>query len=532
VKIELMQDQFQSIVEGSLDGIIVIQDGKPVYVNPAAVSIFGYDSADEMKSMNFFDLIAPASRPFVFHDPEGRPLGSALMRVEEIRGLTKHGATIDVEVNARVVEWNGRKAVQASMRDVSERKKLEREQARWLWEQEILTTIDRQLVAMVDLQKVLDAISQYAKALTRADFVGVVLLDLASDSFVWRAMKGNTAPVPSETFPLKDIHKTFIDSTRAVVITDFGSNAHYRKEDFPILTNEKLVSIASFPLDVENKREGFLIVGFRHAHQFSSRELRLLASLAEKSSIAIANANLYENLRKREKELEILTGVRVQAQEEERRRIARELHDGLGQMLTAIKFNLEIVGDSIDSTTHEYKRIEDMKELLDRVMKEAREISYDLMPSVLDDFGLVPALQLLCERMTKRINVAINFHTQGLTERLEPKMEVSLYRIAQEALNNVAKHAAATEVEVQIIRHRDGIRMTVEDNGKGMSSEWRSQKKDKLTGMGLVGIRERTASFNGKFTIDSSPGRGTVLTVDIPLTRPDDHGKDSSPSGG
>ncbi|MBI4428788.1 MAG: PAS domain S-box protein, partial [Ignavibacteriales bacterium] len=164
MKVDLAQEQFQRIVESSLDGIIIIQDGRPVYANPAALSTFRYESSGDLQSIRFVDLMAPASRPFTFHDPEGYSLGDSLKQNEEIRALTKEGTILDLEVNARVVEWNGRQAVQASFRDVTERKKLERDQARWLWDQETLTTIDRQLVAMIDLQNVLDAISHHAKA--------------------------------------------------------------------------------------------------------------------------------------------------------------------------------------------------------------------------------------------------------------------------------------------------------------------------------------------------------------------------------
>ncbi|MEK6566050.1 MAG: ATP-binding protein [Bacteroidota bacterium] len=152
------------------------------------------------------------------------------------------------------------------------------------------------------------------------------------------------------------------------------------------------------------------------------------------------------------------------------------------------------------------------------------------MPSVLEDFGLAPALQLLCERIANRNNLKILFHAQGVTERLAPKIEIGLYRIAQEALNNVTKHAQASEVNVQIVRHKTGIRLTVEDNGIGMKTKARTQQTDWSHGTGLVGMRQRAISFNGSFMIDSSPGKGTMINVEIPLQSKQD-GKDPNPSG-
>jgi signal transduction histidine kinase len=164
------------------------------------------------------------------------------------------------------------------------------------------------------------------------------------------------------------------------------------------------------------------------------------------------------------------------------------------------------------------QRIADIKSLLDNAMAEAREISYNLMPSVLVDFGLVPAIQLLCEQFAKRNNLKVYVHTSGVDNRLDPTMEIGLYRIAQEALNNIAKHAAAREVNVQLIGTPKNIRLMVEDDGKGFRVHRPDPRAGKHHGMGLVSMRERAASFNGTFALDSSLGRGTEIIVEIPLT--------------
>jgi signal transduction histidine kinase len=213
--------------------------------------------------------------------------------------------------------------------------------------------------------------------------------------------------------------------------------------------------------------------------------------------------------------LKLLSGARVEAQEEERRRIAREIHDSLGQLLTAIKFNIEVLEDSVSSGSARQERLQDVKRLLDTAMAEAREISYNLMPSVLEDFGLVPALQLLCEQFEKRNGLRLTFHAHGVHERLDPIMEVGLYRIVQEALTNIAKHSQATEASVQFVRDTQGVRLTVEDSGKGF--EMARPRSVERRGMGLVSMRERAASFHGSFTIDSTLGSGTVVVVEIPI---------------
>ncbi len=522
-KFEESQEKYQNIVESSLDGIVIVQDGRLVFANSSAMKIFGYASAGEMRSVSFTDTVAPASRFFVLEGYQKEKLiGEDILRNYELKGLTKQGKIIDLEVNAKLVSWNGRPAVQASFRDITERKVLEREQALWLWEQETMSTIDRQLVSTVDLQKVLETISHHAKILTRANWAGVMLIDPSTNSAQWRAAKGNERPLPSEPFRLGETHAAIARSREALVIQDFGNNPRFPVEEFPPFKEEHIISAARFPLVVEKEIQGQLMVGYRQHHEFSPRELRLLNSLAEKSSIALANAQLYDSLLSREKELEQLSGARVHAQEEERRRIAREIHDSLGQMLTAIKFNVEILEDSSDlQRAEDQQRLADIKGLLDSAMEEAREISYNLMPSVLVDFGLVPALQLLCDQFAKRNSLKLTFHSNGIDHRLDPAVEIGLYRIAQEALNNVAKHANATEVNVQLIADGKHLRLLIDDDGRGFKISAFDQLGGPRHGMGLVSMRERASSFRGSFVIDSKPGRGTEIIVEIPLKTSD-----------
>ena len=524
-KFEESQEKYQNIVESSLDGIVIVQDGKLVFVNASSSKIFGYESPDEMKDVSFVDTVAPSNRFLVLEGYEGKAIGEDVLRNFEMKGLTKQGRVIDLEVNAKLVAWNGKPAVQASFRDITKRKSLEREQALWLWEQETMSTIDRQLVSSVNLQSVLDAISYHAKALTRADWAGVIMVDLDANVARWRAVTGNRVPLPEKPIPLEKIHAAIVRSKEPVVMKDLETSKDFPVEQFPPFDQENIVSAVRFPLFVENEIRGQLVIGYRRQHEFAAREMRLLTSLAEKSSIALANAQLYDDLFSREKELELLSGERVRAQEEERRRIAREIHDSLGQMLTAIKFNVEILEDAAGLQTEEdRKRLIDIKALLDNAMAEAREISYNLMPSVLVDFGLVPALQFLGEQFSKRNQLNVQVHTNGVEGRLDSSIEVGLYRIAQEALNNIAKHAAAHEINVQLIGDANSMRLIIEDDGKGFYVSRFEPKSNQRRGMGLVSMRERAASFNGLFVLDSLPGRGTEIIVEIPRTGTETHG--------
>ncbi len=511
------REQYQSLIESSHDGIVVVQDDDLVFVNPAAVRIFQYDSQEDMKCVKFVETVAPASRPSLKLDYLHQSPGEDIMKNYEMQGLTKNRKLVDLEIDARTILWNDRKALHVSFRDVSERKALERQQAVWVWEQETLSSIDRQLLGIVDTHKVLDIILQQVMLLTRSQFVGIAMIDIDNRQGHWRAARGNRSALVGKGIVVTSEMVSALKSRDHIIMEDCRSGNLFTVADLPVLKEEDIISVGFFPLVVNTELRGRLVVGYHQPHKFVDREIGVMLSMAEKLSIALSSGELYEDLLKREKELELLSGARVQAQEEERRRISREIHDGLGQLLTAIKLNLEILEDSLPTQEDAGKRIGEVKQLLDSVLKEAREISYNLMPSVLDDFGLGPGLQSLCEQFSKRTGLKVSFHEHGLEERLAPDVEIGLYRIVQEALNNVAKHAEAKEVEVQLVRHANRLRMTIEDDGKGMDTGLPARKPSGSGGTGLVSMRERAASFSGSFLIDSTPGNGTLINVEIPM---------------
>jgi PAS domain S-box-containing protein len=511
------EQQYQSIVENSLEGIIIIQNERIVFANPSAVKIFEYEKKEEMIDLHFMLIVSPASRSIIKEKIEGKSAGDQIVEEMWVKGLAKSEKVIDMEMNAKMVLWNKNNAILASLRNITERKALEREFAQWLWEQKTLSEIDNKLSRVTNLSLVLATITERAKTLTGAGFAGVIMYDAITQQGLWKSSKGNNTQLPSEWFTLGNTYKSLLQKNEPFFIQNFENNVLFSKNEIPFFEREKIISLLLFPLEVEDFIKGHLVIGFRQYHEFIEREMRLLKSLAIKSSIALANAELYENLCEREKELEFLSLERVNAQEEERKRIAREIHDSFGQMLTAIKFNVEILEDSIAIDEMERQQISDIKSLLNNAMAEAREISYNLMPSVLVDFGLLPALQLLCEQFEKRNNITISFHSNNFNERLDLLVETGIYRIAQEALNNIAKHSNAHEAQVQILRYPQGIRMTIEDDGNGFSLPSALTLQSKKRGVGLVSMRERASSFGGTLVIDSQLAKGTEILVDIPI---------------
>jgi signal transduction histidine kinase len=199
-------------------------------------------------------------------------------------------------------------------------------------------------------------------------------------------------------------------------------------------------------------------------------------------------------------------------EEAERRHIARELHDEVGQSLTALKFQLEAVGRG--SAEDGAARVRDARGLVDELMARVSNLSLDLRPAMLDDLGLLPALVWLFERYTTQTGISVDFQRAGLGERFAAEVETAAFRVVQEALTNVARHAGVTQVTVRAWVNDGTVGVQVADGGKGFAPDEEMQRADSG---GLIGMRERALALGGTLTIDSRPGQGVQVTAEFPL---------------
>ncbi|MEY2525754.1 MAG: hypothetical protein QOE73_525, partial [Verrucomicrobiota bacterium] len=212
-------------------------------------------------------------------------------------------------------------------------------------------------------------------------------------------------------------------------------------------------------------------------------------------------------------QLRLLSRRLFDAHEEERRHLARELHDEIGQALTAAKINLQSITGNGGST--HLTRLQETIAILDRLLGQVRKISLDLRPSMLDDLGLVPALRSLLDQQGRRASVAVRFSAENMPEKLDPEIQTTCFRIAQEAITNVLRHAHATRVDVDLRRENGKVGLLIRDNGIGFDTE---SAQGQNVGLGLIGIKERAALIGGHAKIISSPDKGTTIEVILPLT--------------
>ena len=263
--------------------------------------------------------------------------------------------------------------------------------------------------------------------------------------------------------------------------------------------------------------------GLRKAHDLLETRVRERTAELDESNISLS-----AEIKRREKsELQRRT-LQVQlttSQEDERHRIARELHDQMGQHLTALSLGLKLVEKSATPDSAMAKSIRNLQGLTDQMGREVHHLALELRPTALNDLGLHAAMANYLESWTERSGVRVDFHSSGLEGvRMPPMIETALYRTVQESLTNILKHASAKNVSVVLLRSSSQVSAVIEDDGEGFNMNSKSLPGKSSRRLGLLGMQERISLANGSMTVESEPGRGTSVIVRIPLSKETDNG--------
>lgn len=228
------------------------------------------------------------------------------------------------------------------------------------------------------------------------------------------------------------------------------------------------------------------------------------------------NERLFRELARSEGRFRSLARGVWKVQEDERRRFARELHDGIGQLLTALKHRLDVgLREAGDGASEVRSLLEDCSYLADQALRDTRELSRLLRPQVLDDLGLEPALRWLVRTLRERAGLDTDLVVDELDERLDPELETLVFRVVQEALSNVLKHADTDQARVALRHQGDRLSLEIADRGRGFDPSRRDGEGE--LGSGLAGIRDRVELFGGRVAVDSQPGKGTRIHADVPV---------------
>lgn len=275
---------------------------------------------------------------------------------------------------------------------------------------------------------------------------------------------------------------------------------------------ERATSLWGVPLKSSRSVIGVLMLGFARPYEWLPNERDLMRAIADRTVMAIERAKLSDELRAREARIAELSAHLLAVQEDERKRISRELHDETGQALMVIRLYLGMLEAQLTGRTAKSK-IRETVSVVDRTIEGIRRIIARLSPLVLQELGLVAAIRKEAKDLAKATGIKVRVVINEDVGRLAPDIEAAIYRVVQESLHNIAKHAQAHSASVQISRHEGTVFVSVEDDGVGMPNKISTPRGHSF---GLAGIRERVASLDGEVRVHSEKGKGTRLEIMVP----------------
>jgi signal transduction histidine kinase len=323
------------------------------------------------------------------------------------------------------------------------------------------------------------------------------------DQQKWKAQTSNW-PVDPEIFEIKTPR-----SVRNV-------QTEPRTWDSEFCRKNGLVSYLNLPLIARGESLGIISLYTKYEYEFTKEEISFFTTLAGQAAIALQNTRLFEEVRTGHQHLRDLSRRLLEVQETDRRHLATELHDEIGQILTGLKLTLEMTARTNSQTVN--ASLAKAQALIDDLITRVRGLSLDLRPSMLDDLGLLPTLLWHLERYTSTTGVKVSFDHHGVDgKRFEPQVETAAYRIVQEALTNVARHARVDHARVSIWWTPNTLIIEIQDDGAGFDYE---KVIEAGKSIGLGGMHERTILLGGELNIDATPGAGTCIIAELPSGEP------------
>lgn len=386
--------------------------------------------------------------------------------------------------------------------------RLYQERTRQLQIERSVIKVTEEVTSELELDRVLPKVMEIAVDLARAEGGVIALLDEERNVIRYPYLH-HLPPELADVTVSKGagLSGEVMETGEPTVIDNYREYPHA----IPAFAEAGLNSVLTVPIVSGDRTFGALsVLSINEAEAFSDREVAILTAIGRQAGIAIENAYLYENMRFYARQI-------TQAQENERKRIARELHDDTIQSLVALSRRLEALGRAGDRSCEKLTvDIAELQRATGEIIQRVRRFSQDLRPSILDDLGLLPTLEELTATINRQDDLRAELWVEGEERRLSSEMELTLFRIAQEALNNVIRHAEATRVVTTVELTDSAVRLTVEDNGKGFNPPTLTDHPAVGGKLGLIGMHERARLLRGSLTIESKPGQGTKVLVNVP----------------
>jgi PAS domain S-box-containing protein len=488
------------------------EDGQVTLVNREWERVLGWSLEEAVE--RGMDILSEA-----YPDPKQRQ--EALNFIS-----TSHGEWVDFKTRVRdgrvidtswaVVHLSDGIAIVFGI-DITERKRTEMAEREQRAFAEALCDTAAALNSTLDFEKVLDRILEDVGLVVPHETSHILLIE--GDR--WRVVRhkgyterglGDWIEGLQGSIAERPIFDRVVRSARPLVVPDTRSNSEWLS--LPQVT--WIRSIIRSPIQAQGKVIGLLNVDSSVPGFFTDSHATRLQAFSDQAAIALENARLLEEVHTGNQRLQALSAQLLVAQETERRSIARELHDEIGQVLTAVGANLQVIELSTDRATRS-ERLGESINLINNALRQVRDLSLDLRPSLLDDFGLIPALEWYIERQAQRSGFSAEIIANPPEMRVPPNLETTCFRVVQIALTNVTRHADAKNVRVELRLHDTELELVISDDGVGFAVEAALERASRGATLGLLSMQERVRLARGNVEIKSAPGHGTEIHVRFPL---------------
>ncbi|NOZ28995.1 MAG: GAF domain-containing sensor histidine kinase [Chloroflexi bacterium] len=380
-------------------------------------------------------------------------------------------------------------------------------------DQAILAAQSPEDTAQAALSRVRDLIPCMGASITSFDFETKRIIPLAT------SLDAESWSLTGRSLPFQGLERIIEKLSRGIIhrIDDLQDIPPPLPPTIQFLRRAGARSYLAIPLIVQGKLIGSLCLGADKPTAFTDEDVEIAREVANSLAIALHQVQLFQEIREQREQLRALAKQLDQIEEAERRRLARELHDRVGQNLTALSISLSALRSRLSLADEDLfsVRIDDAIALVEEITQSIRDVMADLRPAVLDDYGLLPALRWFAHRFAQRTGLHIQVLGEEDAPRLPPDTETALFRITQEALTNVAKHAQAQQVTISLESKEDMTRLVIADDGVGF--DFAAMRQHGGEGRwGLHIMRERAEAVGGQLRIDAAPGKGTQVIIEIP----------------
>jgi PAS domain S-box-containing protein len=515
-------------------GLSTIHDGRIVDVNERWLALFGYTRDEVIGRTNAeLRLNVDAGRR---QQIASQALTMGVVRDAEARVRTKSGEIRDIMISALPLERAGIAELWISVCvEITDRKQAEAERDQMLAREQVARAEAEQALeklravyAITDtiempgpLGELLGEVLKRLRRTLQIDDASVLLLDDEGKALYLRASEGpepRRGPIPDLRIPIgSGVSGKIVVEGRPMIIDDYSA---VDRSAIPSPPNflDRTRSVMGVPFRIADRIAGVVVVSTRTHRKFNEEELRLLLLAADRVGPAIERGRLIERIRTGLERRRALSRRLLTAQEEERRRVAVELHDELGQILTAVKINLESLERSPDA--HTLARLPAMIASVDDALQRIKDIALDLRPSVLDDLGLEAAMRWFADRSTRNAGLAAHLSIDALPA-LEANLQTACFRVMQEALTNVERHARARQVWIDLHVLDGALELSVRDDGIGFDVAAAKSRAISGGSVGILGMQERVALMGGEYEIVRIPSGGTEVRARFPLAHPE-----------